>query len=116
MPLYIYSHPTTGETKEILQGMNDIHEYVEDGIKWIREFVKPQAVTNSIEGIDPWSSKQFVDRTRDMRGGTVGDLWDISAELSKKREKKAGKDPIKDKSVKDYEKKCGGKPHPLKNL
>jgi hypothetical protein len=113
MPLYIYEHPTTGEVKEVFQGMNDTHEYSEGNVKWNRLFLRPQAVTNSISSIDPWSAKQFVDRTRDMKGGTLGDLWDISANLSKQREKKAGKDPIKNKAVTDYEKKTT-KPHPLK--
>lgn len=112
MPYYLYEHPTTKEIKEVFQHMNDVHEHSEAGLKWMRVFAKPQAVTNSISNMDPFSAQQFVDRTRDMRGGTLGDLWDISSDLSNKRAKKAGKDPVKDKAVKAYEKKCGGKKHP----
>jgi hypothetical protein len=109
MPLYIFENPQTKERKEIVQRMTDVHEYEETGVKWVRVFESPQA--NTTGHIDPFSAKDFVEKTRGTRG-TVGDLWDRSAELSEKRKQKMGHDPIKEKSVKDYEKKTGGKEHP----
>ena len=47
-----------------------------------------------------------------MKNITQGDLWDLSGELSRKRAKSRGKDPIKEKSVSAYERKTGGKAHP----
>ena len=41
-------------------------------------------------------------------------MFDLSKEMSLKREKKEGVDPIKNKAVKSYEKKTR-KPHPNKN-
>lgn len=111
MPLYIYEHPKTEEVIELIQGMNDKHEYIDDkGVKWNRLFSKPQAKTVTI---DPFSARDFVEKTRGTRG-TVGDLWDQSAELSAARTKRYGYDPVKDKTVKDYEKKCKTS-HPLAN-
>lgn len=110
MPLYIYEHPTTHEIKEIVQRMIDAHEYSEGGVKWNRIFQKPQA--NTTGTVDPFSAKDFVNKTRDGRG-TLGELWDRSAELSEKRKDKLGHDPIKEKAIADYAKKTGGKKHPL---
>lgn len=112
MPLYTYEHPKTKQRKDIFQPMTAVHEYIEDGVKWNRVFDAPNANVNSLSSIDPFSKKDFLDKTRDMKGGTLGDLWDVSAELSAKRAKKAGKDPIKEKAIKDYERKCHGKKHP----
>ena len=54
--------------------------------------------------IDPWSTKDFVDKTKN-KGGTLGDLFDKSAELSRKRaSENGGVDPIKRKSEKTYSK------------
>jgi hypothetical protein len=56
----------------------------------------------------------FAEYTKNHRG-TIGDLWDRSAELSEKRSKIYGKDPVKDKYFKDWSKKRKGKKHPLDN-
>tara|TARA_B100000959_G_C14651955_1_gene488717 strand:- start:422 stop:652 length:231 start_codon:yes stop_codon:yes gene_type:complete len=59
--------------------------------------------------IDPFSSKSFADVTRDKKM-SVGDLWDMSAEMSEKREQKVGgKDPVLDKYEKKEIKKRKGK-------
>jgi predicted nucleic acid-binding Zn ribbon protein len=37
MPIYLYQNPETDEVLEVLQGMNDKHEYFdEQGIEWKR--------------------------------------------------------------------------------
>ena len=61
MPLYTYEHPETGETLDVIQGMNDEHVYVgEDGIKWNRVFYSPEASIDS--SIDPFSNQAFVEK------------------------------------------------------
>jgi hypothetical protein len=110
MPLYEYEHPKTQERKVLVQKMNDVHEYVdESGIKWARVFGIPNA---RIDGeIDPFSENAFREKTKNFNG-TIGDLYDMSQELSEKRAKKrGGVDPVKDKTIKSYEKKTQKK-HP----
>lgn len=109
MPLYIFENPETGEIKEILQSMTEEHIYSENGIQWNRVWTTPQVAIDV--KIDPFSKKQFVDKTN--KPGTYGDLMDRSAELSEARaEKNGGVDPIKQKFFDDYAKKRGGKRHP----
>lgn len=111
MPLYSYSNPKTGEIKDIVQGMNDEHVYIEDGVKWDRVFSKPQASVDT--KIDPFSSQDFSNKTSSKKG-TLGDIFDLSKEASIKRSEKIGFDPVKEKYYEDYSKKRGGKPHPDK--
>jgi hypothetical protein len=40
--------------------------------------------------------------------GTMGEIWDYSKQLSEKREKMYGKDPVKEKSQNEYSKKRKG--------
>ena len=110
MPVYIYSHPKTKATKEIVQTMNEPHVYNENGIEWNRIFTLPQASIDA--NIDPFNKQQFIDKTG-AKKGTMGDTWDRSAELSEKRaQKRDGVDPVKAKYFKDYAAKRKGKPHP----
>jgi hypothetical protein len=110
MPLYEYEHPKTKRRVTVIQKMTDVHEYIEDGVKWNRVFDVPNASIDS--QVDPFSEKQFMEKTKNFKG-TMGDLWDMSAELSEKRaQKRGGIDPVKDKAVKTYEKKTQKK-HPF---
>jgi hypothetical protein len=110
MPLYIYRSPSTGETKEILQSMKDKHEYFEDGEEWIRVWTVPQASLDS--KFDPFSQKDFLKKTE--KAGTIGELWDRSAEWSEKRKDKVGaEDPIRRKELDNYSKERKGKKHEL---
>lgn len=112
MPIYIYEHPKTGQQKEIVQTMREPHVYSEGGVEWKRVFAVPQASIDTLDNIDPFNKQQFIERTGNMRGITQGDLWDVSAELSRKRAKKVGKDYVKENSALEYKKKTGGKDHP----
>jgi hypothetical protein len=106
MPIYIYKNPETGETKEIIQTMNEEHVYSQDGIEWKRVYLSPNA------SIDTKSEtpEQFVEKTGNMKG-TLGEMMDYSEELSQKRASKSesGEDPIKRKHFDEYEKKVGKK-------
>lgn len=112
MPIYVYEHPETQERVELVQRMTEPHTYIKDGIEWRRVFESPNAAIDSFGNLDSSDRAGFVKQTA-KRGMTVGDMWDESAKLSEKRAKKFGKDPVKEKAVNDYKKKCGGKSHPL---
>lgn len=114
MPIYLYEHPRTKEIKEIVQSVHDKHEYIESGIKWNRVFTIPQVGIDS--KLDSYSTeKDFVEKTKNKKD-SVGDLWDRSRELSEKRKKIYGKDPVKEKYFKDWSKKRKGKKHPKSGL
>lgn len=110
MPIYIYQHPITDEIIEVVQAMNDKHEYIDDqGLRWQRIFVKPHAQVDA--KIDPHNAKDFVEKTKHKKG-TVGDLFDQSQELSEKRQQIFGADPVKEKYFDEWSKKRQGKIHP----
>jgi hypothetical protein len=112
MPVYIYHNTETNEFCEIVQRMNEPHEYFgKDGgeSSWKRVFTSPNASIDS--HVDPFSSKQFVDKTQNKKG-TYGDLLDRSAELSAKRsEIIGGIDPVKQKYYENYSKTRKGAVH-----
>ncbi len=95
--IYLFEHPETGETKDVFFNIDDEKIYEEDGVVWQRRWTPPQISMDT--KIDPYSQKQFLDKTR--KGGTVGDLWDRSAELSAIRADKDGKDFVKEKFEKE---------------
>lgn len=109
MPIYIFSHPETGEIKEIYQKMTDEHVYEENGVVWNREFTSPTAGIDT--EIDPMSSRDFVEKTGKKKG-SLGDIWDASKEASLKREKKIGKDPLKEKYWSNWSKERNGRKPP----
>ena len=87
MPIYIYKHPETEEYIEVFQGMNDEHKYSDDsGLEWKRVFIAPNAAMDL--DANPFDRQSFVDRTKG--GGTMGDLWDRSKEMSDKRAAQSG--------------------------
>lgn len=104
MPVYIYEHPESRERKEIIQNINDDHNYIDsNGVKWNRIFTIPELNVN--DRLNEYSTeKEFSSYTK-KRKGTIGDLWDKSRELSEKREKIFGKDPVKETYKKNWSKK-----------
>ncbi len=99
MPFYLFEDPTSGDVKEIFFKMNDIKTYQENGVKWNRVYTVPQ--TSIDANIDPHSSQAFVEKTR--RAGNIGDLVDMSKEMSERR---GGikNDPIKKDHIKQWKK------------
>jgi hypothetical protein len=93
--------------------MEDKHEYFgENGDEnsWKRVFTVPNASIDS--QVDPFSSKDFVNKTNNKKG-TYGDLLDRSKEMSEKRAQIAGGvDPVKEKYYQDYSKARKGAKHP----
>ena len=110
MPLYLFSNPKDeSEIVEVVMSVHDKHELIKDGIKWDRVFTKINASVDS--KLDPNSAKDFVKYTAAHRG-TVGDIMDLSAELSQKRAGMTGQDHLKEKTFNEYSKKRRGMLHP----
>jgi predicted nucleic acid-binding Zn ribbon protein len=111
MPIYLYEHPKTGKIIEVVQGMNEKHEYVDpQGVAWRRVFCNPNAGVDT--KIDPFSAKDFANKTSNKRE-TLGDIYDRSKEASEARKNKLGYDPVRKKYWEEYSKKRKGKRHPL---
>lgn len=111
MPLYLFSNPKKPkEIIEIFMGMNETHEYIKNGIKWNREWTKPTAATDT--NWNENSSHDFVEKTAKKKG-SIGDMIDLSKELSEKRAHKLGvsRDPILQKKYDTYRKETRGKRH-----
>jgi len=109
MPTYIFQHPETEETIEIVQKINDLHQHTdEDGTEWNRVFTVPNTAVDT--SVDPFNSEDFVKKTG-QDCGTMGELWDRSKELSEMRKEKLGHDPVKEKYLERYSKKRHGLKH-----
>ena len=54
MAIYVYKHPDTDEHREVIQGMNDEHIYIDEfGVEWGRVWTIPHASIDS--SIDPFN-------------------------------------------------------------
>jgi hypothetical protein len=115
MPIYSFINNKTGEIVEIIQSMNEKHEYKGTSGKeldWERIFHIPSASIDTKQ--DPFNSNQYLDRTKAKRG-TYGNMLDYSKELSDKRASlNGGVDPIKEKYYQNYSKERKGARHPDK--
>lgn len=105
MPYYQFRNRATGEIKEVFQKMNDKHEI---GYEWERLFSNPRISFDT--KIDHNSAKDFVAKTA-KRGMTIGEMMDLSGELSEKRGGSTGKDAVRASAEKKYRDKTG-KVHP----
>jgi hypothetical protein len=86
MPLYTYIHPETEETIDVVQSVHDKHIYIDaKGIEWKRVFTAPEVNTQGNLKAD-CTPKQFSEFTKNKKG-TLGDMFDRSAELSEKKKK-----------------------------
>src|SRR3990167_3839420 len=114
MPYYEFEDKI-GRTISVFQHMNDNHDFWvdDDGNKWKRVFNEaPHAVIDSVFNIDPNNRQEFVKRKGQKRG-KMGDIYQLSAELSEKRKDRDGVDFVKEKNMDDYEKsRCRGTIHP----
>tara|TARA_Y100001963_G_C6793879_1_gene457415 strand:+ start:24566 stop:24913 length:348 start_codon:yes stop_codon:yes gene_type:complete len=113
MPLYVFKNPNTSEVIEVVQSMKEEHVYIDaEGLEWERVWVNPNMAIDT--DIDPFSEKDFAEKTKNQKNSTVGELWDQSRELSEKRAKvTGGEDPVRKKYEKDWSKKRKGmKPPP----
>ena len=116
MPIYLYQHSKTKEIREVIQSMNDVHEYYGDESEpengWERIYTVPTASIDTKQ--DPFSQNQFLDVTKSKKG-TYGNMLDYSKELSERRASiVGGADPIKEEYYKQYSKNRRGAKHPDK--
>lgn len=113
MAIYIFEHPTTGETREVYFKLDDKKEYFgekdEESIKWHRRFTIPYAASNT-QIKDPFSQKDFMTATSN-KNMTFGEMWDESAKLSEKRAQISGEDPVKAKYYDNYAESRNGLKH-----
>lgn len=105
MPLYTFENKKTGKRKDVFFNMNDKKEYAgpkgdQPGM-WERVFMTPSISTDVVDKIDPYSATDFVQRTA-KKGMTIGDMADLSKELSERRVDKEGKDVVRDKTEAEY--------------
>ena len=106
MPIYTFEHPETGEIIDVIQPMNEKHEYVDKyGLKYNRVYYSPNMAIDS--QFDAFSSKDFAEKTRNKKG-TIGDLLNKSKELSEKRGG-SGSDPVLKNFYSSYQKDNGVK-------
>jgi hypothetical protein len=106
MPIYTYKHPKKEKYIELLQTMNEKHEFVdESGLQWERVFYPPNFSIDS--RINPHDAQAFTRMTHSKKG-TLGDLFEASKEMSERRGGAEG-DPILQKKYQDFEKKTGKK-------
>ena len=107
MPEYLYENPDTGEQVSVWQSVHEEHSYEIDGVPFNRVYTIPNASIDT--KIDPNSEKEFREKAK----GTIGDIWDQSAEASEKRATQhGGQDPVKKQFFKDYSTKRKGAKHP----
>jgi hypothetical protein len=109
MPLFVFKHPSTGKVIEVVQKMTEPHYFTdEEGVTWTRIFTIPRASVDT--KIDPNSAKEFVAKTA-KNGMTLGEMQDLSAELSEKRGGTTGQDEVRQKAEDSYT-RATKKPHP----
>jgi hypothetical protein len=110
MPMYVFQHPDREEYVEAYFGMNDEKKYIdEEGTEWKRVYLSSQLSVDA--KVDPWDNADFVNKTGNKKG-TVGDMLNLSSELSEQRAKESGGvDPLKQKYYDNYSKQRGGAKH-----
>lgn len=116
MPQYLFLDELTNKIEEVFFKFADapsIGTYIEYENRKLRRLATiPNASSDSV-AVDPYSSKDFARITN--KGGTIGELWDRSAEMSEKRKDKDGIDPVMEKHLAAQEKKTGRKSLHKKN-
>lgn len=100
MPYYIFENPVSKETKEIFFKMTEEKVFMDEkGLKWQRVYSAPQIGVDV--NIDPYSKKSFMKKSQ--KPGNIGNLFDLSKELSEKRGGTKN-DPVKKDFVKNWKK------------
>lgn len=101
MPIYCFTNSDESEYVDVFFHMNDKKSYVgPDGKEWRRVYTSPNASVDC--KIDPFSSRDFVEKTGKKKGN-FGNLLDAAKEASIQRTEKEGRDVVKEKWLKNYE-------------
>lgn len=113
MPVLDFQNPETGKIISVLVPITapdkERHEQIgDDGKVYKRVYSAPNA---AIDSRVTDASKEEFRKLTSKKGVTVGDMWEISDQMSRHRaDKNGGVDEVKEKFYKDYEKKFG-RPH-----
>ncbi len=95
MPLYTFS--CGKKSQDIFYNSKDVpsigSEIIIDGKTWVRVATIPNYAIDEISKINPFDEKDFIKRTANHKGN-MGELFDLSQQLSDQREEIAGKDNI----------------------
>jgi len=117
MPLYPFINVETEEEYEHYFSPSEVNnickigEVVEiEGIKYKRIFPTLLKGMSDTQSVDPYSYNDFKRLTSDKQM-TVGDMQDLSAQMSEKRAEKDGVDSFKEKHYDKYSKMRKGTKH-----
>lgn len=111
MPYYPFLNEKTGEILDVFHHMNDKEKrYIdENGYEWKRQYIVPLTQVDAVSKIDPHSKKDFMQRAD--KHCKLGEMMDLSRELSARRAEKDGIDPVKQKFYDKYSKDRHGIKH-----
>ncbi len=112
MPVYDFADPATGKVISVLVRLDETNEarqtQVQDGVTYKRVYSAPAAAHDTIKGS---ATQQDFHRCADGKNLKVGDLWDMSREMSQDRaDRNGGYDPVREKLYEKHQKEFG-KPH-----
>lgn len=115
MPVFEFTHDPTGETISVLVPITapdtERHQQVKDGKVYKRVYAAPLAAVDLATRHGDATREDFRRVTTGKRHLKVGDMWEISAEMSEERRQRIGIDPVKEESYRRHEQEFGEK-HP----
>lgn len=111
MPVFNFQHESTGEVISVLvkhtEPDESRHVQIQDGKTYKRVYAAPMAAKDTKK--KDCTSADFTRITAE-KNLKVGEMWEISREMSQERaSKNNGVDIVQENFYKDYEKKNGGK-------
>lgn len=111
MPVYDFESPD-GKVISVLVPLNaadaERASQTVDGVVYKRVYSAPLAAKDTLR---KGGSNEDFKRVTEGKNLKVGEMWEISKEMSKDRaDRNGGHDPVKEQYYRDYAKKTGG-PH-----
>ena len=116
MPIYTYINTETKESLDVFLSIGDMETIgyrgkCGDEDCWEKQLSSFAISVDSSANLDPFDNEAF-NRSISNKSGSMGDIMDLSAELSEKRAEKAGgEDPVQRATYDTYEEKNGVKHH-----
>ena len=115
MPVYDFQHARSGEIISVYVSAKAPaieRKQQKRGRKvFKRVWTAPLAAQNMGVKLGDGTKEDFSRVTTGKKGIKVGDLWEVSKEMSEKRAQRHGKDPVQEAQYAQYEKETGEK-HP----
>lgn len=111
MPIHSFVHEASGETIDVYVPASapapEHQLQVRDGREYRRVYAAPLAAKDTQYG--DASLKDFSRKTSDKSGLKVGDMWEISREMSDRRRQRDGVDVVRERYYEKYEQEYGEK-------